>query len=210
MKFVIYIWGMKVTTHSHHYWGYECVETMPELRSLVSGIPLQWPGSGRVEVVVDKMALGQVFSEYIGFRCKFLLQRLLHINYSSYHWCYIVSILTSLNKKLKKKKRMRGALFPPYDVMTWCYRTESTSLIMSTPRVCAGCMWAGREDDYAHAHYSISNTVSQAYNQFKSPTFCVFVLVTDDFSFISDVDSDSGNDAENVKPFMSDFVLRVL
>jgi hypothetical protein len=31
--------------------------------------------------VVDKVALGQVFSEYVGFPCKFLFHRLLHIHH---------------------------------------------------------------------------------------------------------------------------------
>jgi hypothetical protein len=35
--------------------------------------------SGHVGFVVDKVALGQVFSEYFGFPCQFLFHRLLHI-----------------------------------------------------------------------------------------------------------------------------------
>jgi hypothetical protein len=34
-----------------------------------------------VGFVVDKVALGQVFSEYFGFPCKFSFQRLLHIHH---------------------------------------------------------------------------------------------------------------------------------
>jgi hypothetical protein len=41
------------------------------LRQLVAGFPLWWPrfepGSGHVGIVVEKAALGQVFSEYLGF-----------------------------------------------------------------------------------------------------------------------------------------------
>jgi hypothetical protein len=37
------------------------------------------PTSGNVGFVVDKVALGQVFSEYFGFPCQFLFHRLLHI-----------------------------------------------------------------------------------------------------------------------------------
>jgi hypothetical protein len=36
------------------------------------------PGSGQVGFVVDKVALGQVFSEYFGFPCKSSFQQLLH------------------------------------------------------------------------------------------------------------------------------------
>jgi hypothetical protein len=35
-------------------------------------------GSSHVGFVVDKVALGQVFSEYFGFHCKFAFHRLLH------------------------------------------------------------------------------------------------------------------------------------
>jgi hypothetical protein len=37
---------------------------------LKHGIPGFEPGSGRVGFVVDKVALGQVFSEYFGFPCQ--------------------------------------------------------------------------------------------------------------------------------------------
>jgi hypothetical protein len=36
------------------------------------------PGSGQVGFVVDKMALGQVFSEYFGFSCQSSFHQLLH------------------------------------------------------------------------------------------------------------------------------------
>jgi hypothetical protein len=37
--------------------------------------------SGHVGFVVDKVALGQVFSEYFGFPCQFSFHRLLHIHH---------------------------------------------------------------------------------------------------------------------------------
>jgi hypothetical protein len=37
------------------------------------------PRSGYVAFVVDKVALGQVLSEYFGFPCQFLFHRLFHI-----------------------------------------------------------------------------------------------------------------------------------
>jgi hypothetical protein len=49
---------------------------------------------------------------------------------------------------------MHGALFTPC-YMTWCFTTKSTSRTMSPPRVCAECMWAGQEDDCAHADYAV-------------------------------------------------------
>jgi hypothetical protein len=43
---------------------------------LVAGFPVRRPGfegrSGHVGFVVNKVALGQVFSEYFGFPCQFL------------------------------------------------------------------------------------------------------------------------------------------
>jgi hypothetical protein len=39
--------------------------------------------SGHVEFVVDEVALGQVFSEYISFPCQFSFHRLLHIHHLS-------------------------------------------------------------------------------------------------------------------------------
>jgi hypothetical protein len=41
------------------------------------------PTSGHVEFVVDKVAMGQVFSEYFGFYCQFSFHKLLHIHVSS-------------------------------------------------------------------------------------------------------------------------------
>jgi hypothetical protein len=38
---------------------------------------------GHVGFVVDKVALGQVFSEYIGFPCQFSFHRLLHTHHLS-------------------------------------------------------------------------------------------------------------------------------
>jgi hypothetical protein len=41
------------------------------------------PRSGHVGFVVDKVALGQVFSEYLGFPSQFSFQRLLHTHHLS-------------------------------------------------------------------------------------------------------------------------------
>jgi hypothetical protein len=49
---------------------------------LVAGFPPRRPGfepgSGNVGFVVDKVALGQIFSEYFGFPCHSLFHQLLH------------------------------------------------------------------------------------------------------------------------------------
>jgi hypothetical protein len=36
------------------------------------------PGSGQVGFVVDKVALGRVFSEYFGFSCQFSFHQILN------------------------------------------------------------------------------------------------------------------------------------
>jgi hypothetical protein len=59
--------------------------TGPYLSRLVAGSPPRRPGfeprSGHVGLVVDKVALGQVFSEYFDFPCQFSFHRLLHIHH---------------------------------------------------------------------------------------------------------------------------------
>jgi hypothetical protein len=53
---------------------------VPYLMRLVVGFD---PRSGHVGFVLDKVALGQVFSEYFGFPCQFSFHRLLHIYHLS-------------------------------------------------------------------------------------------------------------------------------
>jgi hypothetical protein len=52
------------------------------LSRLTAGFPPRRPGfapgSGEVGFVVDKVALGQVFSEYFGFPCQSLFYQFLH------------------------------------------------------------------------------------------------------------------------------------
>jgi hypothetical protein len=54
---------------------------------LVAGFKLQKPSfdprSGHVRSVVNKVALGQVFSEYFGFPCQFFYHQMLHTHLSS-------------------------------------------------------------------------------------------------------------------------------
>jgi hypothetical protein len=58
----------------------------PYLKRLVAGFPPRRPGfkpgSGQVGFVVDKVALGQVFSEYFGFPCQFSFHQILHHNHA--------------------------------------------------------------------------------------------------------------------------------
>jgi hypothetical protein len=54
------------------------------LKRLVAGYPPRrpWfkPGSSHLGFIVDKVALGQVFSEYFGFPCQFSFHQFLHIH----------------------------------------------------------------------------------------------------------------------------------
>jgi hypothetical protein len=65
-------------------------QAMPQLRQLVAGFspwrPGFKPGSGHVGFVVDKVALGQVFSEYFGFPRQFEFHRLLHHHHVIWGW----------------------------------------------------------------------------------------------------------------------------
>jgi hypothetical protein len=57
-------------------------QNAPSLKQLVAGFPPRRSGfeprSGQVGFVVNKVALGQVFSEYFGFPCQFLFHQILH------------------------------------------------------------------------------------------------------------------------------------
>jgi hypothetical protein len=59
------------------------MKAMPQLRQLVTGFPPRWPElkprSDYVGFVVDKVALGQVFSKHFSFPCQFSFHQLLHI-----------------------------------------------------------------------------------------------------------------------------------
>jgi hypothetical protein len=58
------------------------MKAVPWFRRLVAGFPPLRPAfdprSGHVRLLVDKMTLGQVFSEYLGFHCQLSFHRLLH------------------------------------------------------------------------------------------------------------------------------------
>jgi hypothetical protein len=64
--------------------GNTSVRAVPQLKRLVAGFPSRRtefePGLGNVGFVVDKVALGQVFSKYFGFPCQSFHQ-LLHTHH---------------------------------------------------------------------------------------------------------------------------------
>jgi hypothetical protein len=57
-------------------------EAAQQLKRVVAGFPPRRPGlapeSGQVGFVVGKVALGQVFSEYLGFSCQSSFHQILH------------------------------------------------------------------------------------------------------------------------------------
>jgi hypothetical protein len=67
------------------------IERMPMGRAIaqavIPGLPPRWPGfdprSDHVGSVVDKVAVQQVFSEYLSFPCQFSFHRLLHTHHLS-------------------------------------------------------------------------------------------------------------------------------
>jgi hypothetical protein len=58
-------------------------QAVPQLRRLVVNDPGSSPGQIILGFVVDKLALGQVFSEYFGFPYQFSFHRLLHAHHLS-------------------------------------------------------------------------------------------------------------------------------
>jgi hypothetical protein len=96
---------------------YRCYRAVPQLRWLVAGFPMRRPRfdprSFYVGFLVDEMALGQVFFEYLDFPCQFLFHQLLYNRLSSgagtigqkakYWLTYQVDSVSPHPKKLKKK-----------------------------------------------------------------------------------------------------------
>jgi hypothetical protein len=89
-----------------------CVRYLTTL-SVTKNDPGFDPGSGHVGFVVDKVALGHVFSVYFGFPCQSSFHRLLHNHYHlssgagtiGQHWpTYQVDSVSPHPEKLKKKK----------------------------------------------------------------------------------------------------------
>jgi hypothetical protein len=85
---------------------YCAIWPVPQLRRLVAGFPPRRrpgfdPRSDHVGFVVDKVALGQVFSEFFGFSCQFSFHRLLHTHHlSSGAGTYQVDSVSPHPKKL--------------------------------------------------------------------------------------------------------------
>jgi hypothetical protein len=76
--------------HSHAFSYGDNVTSMMEGHAIAQAVshwrrPRFEPGSGHVGFVVEKVALGQVFSQYFGFPCQFSFRQLLH-NHLSIIW----------------------------------------------------------------------------------------------------------------------------
>jgi hypothetical protein len=76
----------------------------PQLRRLVAGFPPRRPGfnlgPGHVGFVVDKVALGQVFSEYFSFLCQLAFHRLLHNHHHRHHYYHLSSGAGTVGQKM--------------------------------------------------------------------------------------------------------------
>jgi hypothetical protein len=57
---------------------YKVTLTLRDGRAIAQAVSRWLPGSGQVEFVVDKVALGQVFSEYFGFSCQSSFHQIFH------------------------------------------------------------------------------------------------------------------------------------
>jgi hypothetical protein len=74
------------------------------------------PRSNQVGFVVNKVALGQVFSEFFGFPCQFPFRQMLHTHLSSGASTigqFVANVLSRLSLTLQKKKQ-------PYQSLVGC------------------------------------------------------------------------------------------
>jgi hypothetical protein len=106
----------------------------PQLKRLVAGFPPLRPGfdpgSGQVGFVVDKMALGQVFSEYFGFPCQ-----------SSFHRKF--SILTITRGRYNRTVNGRGVEWTQFGLH---------------PRLCANKKWKRTLSENLYGNENIEQT----------------------------------------------------
>jgi hypothetical protein len=82
----------------------------------VASFPQRRPGLGHVGFVVDKVAMGQVFSEYFGFPCQFALHQLLHTHRAIRGWYSIGQTVADVPNGLshptpRKEKKNYTLLF---------------------------------------------------------------------------------------------------
>jgi hypothetical protein len=95
---------------------------MPQLRRSIAGFPTRRPGfeprPGHVGFAVDKVALGQAFSEYSGFPCQFSCHRLLHIHHLSSEAGTIGQILADVSSELS---------------LTSAHETKKNYIVLFTP-----------------------------------------------------------------------------
>jgi hypothetical protein len=75
-----YKWNWsRIKKNSGHYILYFHLFSVGRaIAQAVSRWPRVEPGSGQVGFVMDKVALGQVFSEYFGFPCQSSFHQILH------------------------------------------------------------------------------------------------------------------------------------
>jgi hypothetical protein len=90
----------------------------PQLGRLVADFPPRRPGfgprSGHVRFVVDKVALGKVFSEYFGFPCQFSFHLLLHTQHLSSGAGTICQVVADVPSGLSGLAEIQSHLNPMY------------------------------------------------------------------------------------------------
>jgi hypothetical protein len=131
---------------------------VPELRRLVTGFPSRRPGfdprSGHVGFVVDKVALGQVFSEYFGFHCRFSFHWLLHTHQLSSGAGTIGQILGDVPSGLsptppqetKKRKELEWNQIRSFTLFKYNFNSsEGAGIVQSIWRLATGRTAEGSE-----------------------------------------------------------------
>jgi hypothetical protein len=114
------------------------LEVVPKLRRLVASFPQRRivfePKSGHVGFVVDKVALGHVFSEYFGFPCQFSFRRLLHVLHLSSGAGIIGQLVADvpLNPVSPQTKKQKKKLPPIYFPLS----SKNSTLYTLRPRDC--------------------------------------------------------------------------
>jgi hypothetical protein len=85
------------------------------------------PGSSHVGFVVDKVELGQVFSEYFGFPCQSLLQQLFHSPLSIMWGWYDRQIVAAISSELSLIPLIISHFFPYYLVGSQLFVSDITT-----------------------------------------------------------------------------------
>jgi hypothetical protein len=121
--------GWKTKFHTHTKLKFSQWRVLSGRRAIAQAVRRRLPGfelrSGRVEFVVDKVAMGQVFSGYFGFSCQFSFHRLLHIHHLSSGADAVVQLVADIPSGLSqsqpqetnKKLRLHSGIMTPCSLL---------------------------------------------------------------------------------------------